>query len=197
MRDDKRLAQRIQQGDRRAFEAFVDTYGAQVHRLVRRYIENATDAEDVTQEIFLDLYRNIGSFRGESALSTWVYRVAVNRCLQHCRRLRPDSVSYDEQTIRAEEDWKADPARAAAQRELCDKVQCALNTLSPLHQDVVILSQLHGLTYQECANVLGVPVGTVKSRLSNAFCRLRENLGSYVNGESHTLCSGAVREKAQ
>src|SRR5947209_16079519 len=89
--DDRRLAQRMQQGDRRAFEEFTDGYGAKVHRLVRRYVDNPTDAEDLTQEIFYDLYRSIGSFRGESALSTWVYRVAVNRCLRHCQRARPDA----------------------------------------------------------------------------------------------------------
>lgn len=197
VRDDKRLANRIQQGDRRAFEEFVDSYGARVHRLVRRYVENPSDAEDVTQEVFVDLYRNIGSFRGESALSTWVYRVAVNRCLRHCQRLRPDSVAYEEQTAQAEEDWQSDPALAATRRELSDKVQGALNLLSPLHQDVVILCQLHGLTYQECASILGIPVGTVKSRLSHAFRRLRESLNSYVCGEGGALPSEAVGERLQ
>ena len=65
MTDDRRLARLIQQGDRRAFEEFVDSYGARVHRLVRRYVDDVTDAEDVTQEIFLDLYRSIGGFRGD------------------------------------------------------------------------------------------------------------------------------------
>ncbi len=195
MRDDIQLAQRIRQGDRRAFAEFVDRFGARVHRLVRRYVENPSDAEDVTQEVFLDLYRNIGSFRGEAHLSTWVYRVAVNRCLRHCKRIRPDSLCYDEQTAKAEEDWHNDPAEAAAKRELSDKVQTALDQLSPLHQDVVILCQLHGLTYQECATVLEIPVGTVKSRLSNAFRRLRESLSGYVCGEVGALRSETVGER--
>jgi RNA polymerase sigma-70 factor (ECF subfamily) len=195
MRDDIRLAERIKLGDRRAFEEFVDRFGARVHRLVRRYVENPSDAEDVTQEVFLTLYRNIGSFRGESNLATWVYRVVVNRCLRHCQRIRPDSVCYDEQTAQAEADWRRDPAESATRRELSDKVQGALDQLSPLHQDVVILCQLHGLTYQECAAVLEVPVGTVKSRLSNAFRRLRESLSGYVCGEVGALRSDTVGER--
>lgn len=186
MQDDKRLAQRIRGGDRRAFEEFVDAYGARVHRLVRRYARSEADAEDVTQEIFVDLYRGIGGFRGESALSTWVYRVAVNHCLKHRGRARPDTVSYDD-ALRGQEDWQADPARCAQKRELSDQVRCALDGLSAPHRDVVILHELHGLTYVECAALLEVPVGTVKSRLSNALRRLRASLGGYVLSEGGAL----------
>jgi RNA polymerase sigma-70 factor (ECF subfamily) len=193
MQDDRRLVRRIQQGDRCAFEEFVDSYGACVHRLVRRYVHNPTDSEDVTQEIFTDLYRSIGKFRGESALGTWVYRVAVNHCLKHCQRARPESVPYEEQSI-PDDDWQANPAQSAVKRELSDQVQVALGKLSPLHSDVVILCELHGLTYQECAKVLEIPVGTVKSRLSNAFRRLRESLSGYIRDDGETLRTGAVGE---
>lgn len=181
--DDKRLAKRIQAGDRRAFEEFVDACGGRVHRLARRYAATEADAEDLTQEIFLDLYRCIGSFRGESQLSTWVYRVAVNHCLKHRARTRPDHLPLDD-SLQADEDRQADPACRAQQRELSDQVRLALDDLSPLHRDVVILHELHGLTYAECAAALDVPVGTVKSRLSNAFRRLRATLGGYVLGEA-------------
>jgi RNA polymerase sigma-70 factor (ECF subfamily) len=191
--NDLLLARRIQQGDRRAFEEFLDSYGARVHRLVRRYVSNESDAEDVTQEIFFDLYRGIGNFRGDAALSTWVYRVAANHCIKHRQRAKPDSLPYEE-TLQAEEDWRADPLRSATKRELSEQVSCALDQLSPLHRDVVILHELHGLTYQECANVLDVPVGTVKSRLSNAFRRLRGVLGSYVLGQSSTLNPETIGE---
>lgn len=187
----------MQQGDRRAFEEFTDSYGARVHRLVRRYVANPTDAEDVTQEIFCDLYRSIGSFRGDAALATWVYRVTVNRCLRHCQRAKPDSLPYDTQQEQAADDWRADPAQSAAKRELSDRVQGALQDLSPQQKDVVVLHELHGLTYQECASVLEVPVGTVKSRLSNAFRRLRVSLGGYVLGEGCALSPDAIKEASQ
>lgn len=178
--DDRRLAERIRTGDRGAFEEFLDAYGGRVHRLARRYARAETDAEDLTQEIFLDLYRCIGSFRGESQLGTWVYRVAVNHCLKHRARVRPESLPLDES--QAGQDWQSDPARCAQKRELSEQVRSALDDLSPLHRDVVILHELHGLTYGECAALLDVPVGTVKSRLSNAFRRLRDSLGGYVLG---------------
>ena len=110
MHRDAELAQRITRGERRAFEEFVDTFGGRVHRLVRRYVPNPTDAEDVTQEIFCDLHRSIGSYRGEAALATWVHRVALNHCWKHKQKNRPDAVSYDEQFMEAaEDDWRMDP----------------------------------------------------------------------------------------
>jgi len=139
------------------------------------------DAEDLTQEIFLELYRGIGAFRGESALSTWVYRVAVNRCLRWVQReRRPDSAELNEET-QAFADWRSDPAHLAANRELGEQVQDALHCLSPGHQDVVVLCEMHGLTYKECAAALDIPVGTVKSRLSNAFRKMRGLLREYVS----------------
>jgi RNA polymerase sigma-70 factor (ECF subfamily) len=185
--DDRRLVRRIQSGERRAFEEFVDSFGPRVHRLVRRYVENPTDAEDLTQEIFIDIFRGIGKFRGESALSTWVYRVAVNHCLRYRQRRRPEVAPCDEEAIEAMEDLRAGPELAAARGELTEQVRAALDGLSPLHRDVVILHELHGLTYQECADVLEVPVGTVKSRLSNAFRRLRSSLAGYVLGDAGSL----------
>ena len=177
--DEKRLAQRISQGDRRSFEEFLDLYGARVHRLVRRYVDNIADAEDLTQEIFCDLYRCIESFRGESALTTWIYRVAVNHCLKYRQRRKPDSVRYEEADIQAS-DWHVDPAKSALKSDLADHVHSALDNLSPVHYDVVVLCELHGLTYQECARALDIPVGTVKSRLFNAIRSLRVSLRSYM-----------------
>ena len=85
MQDDRRLANRIAAGDAGAFTAFVDTYGPRLHRLVRRYAACEADAEDLTQEIFVDLYRSMASFRGDSSLATWAYRVALNHCRNHVR----------------------------------------------------------------------------------------------------------------
>lgn len=179
MQNDKRLAARVARGDRRAFEELVDAYGPRVHRLVRRYVDAPSDAEDVTQEIFLELYRSIGSFRGDSALATWVHRVALNRCLKHQQRRPPTAVPYED-ALRTHPDEATDPAHSATRRELGDRVHAALGCLSPEHRDVVILHEMQELTYQECAQVLQIPVGTVKSRLFNAFRRLRDQLGAYV-----------------
>jgi RNA polymerase sigma-70 factor (ECF subfamily) len=191
---DAELARRITRGERRAFEEFVDTYGARVHRLVRRYVENHADAEDVTQEIFCDLHRSIGGYRGDAALSTWVYRVALNHCWKHRQKHRPDSVPYDDQFMEAaDEDWRMDPAASVAKVELAEQVQAALRELSPSHHDVVILCEIQGMTYQECANALQIPIGTVKSRLFHAFRRLRGLLSGYVRDDA-AFCPKVVGE---
>lgn len=183
MLEDREWMQRIQQGDPRAFAEFLDTYGAGVQRLVRQYVANRTDAEDMLQEIFCDLYRSIGGFEGRSALSTWVYRVAVNHCLKYRQRTRPDTLPYDEVEFETEANWRADPAISAMKCELAERVRCALNSLPPHHYDVVVLCEMLELTYAECAEALDIPLGTVKSRLSYAFRRLRASLGGYVFGE--------------
>lgn len=200
MVSEKRLVRRLQQGDAKAFTELVDAYGGRVHHLVRRYVDNPSDAEDVTQEIFCDLHRCVGSFRGDSSLATWVYRVALNHCLKHCQRQRNGldrSVPLTEQEL-PDTDWRSDPACCAARSELAEQVRDAVERLSPLHSDVVVLCELHGLTYQECADALGIPVGTVKSRLFTAFRRLRGLLSGYVTvGEEDdtvSLPAEAVQE---
>ena len=182
MHSDLRLAREMAAGDRRAFEEFVDTYGARIHRLVKRYLSNASDTDDVTQEIFIDLYRCIPTYRGGSSLMTWVYRIAVNHCLRHCERTRP-TAAFDDEVIGLDDDWRRSLVESAAKGELSDYVHGALGILPQIHRDVVVLHELHGLTYEECAEMLEVPVGTVKSRLSNAFRKLRVSLADYVLGD--------------
>jgi RNA polymerase sigma-70 factor (ECF subfamily) len=186
LHSDHRLANRMKQGDRRAFEEFVDLYGARVHRLVKRYVDNSEDAADVTQEVFIDLYRGIGSFRGESSIMTWVYRIAVNQCLRHCERSSKNGASMSNMSDLSDLSdghWRSNPEQSAAKSELGEQVYAELGRLQPMHRNVVILHELHGLTYNECAKALDVPVGTVKSRLSNAFKKMRTGLQGYVVGE--------------
>jgi RNA polymerase sigma-70 factor (ECF subfamily) len=187
--NDRQLAARIASGDRAAFEEFLDSYGARVHRLARRYALHEADAEDLTQQIFCDLYTGIGGFRGESSLATWVYRVALNHCLRFAERARAAQSRHSDEEHEETPDASSDPARHAARRELRHQVHEALGELSPDHRTVVVLHELHGLTYGECAAILNVPVGTVKSRLSNAFRRLRTHLGGYVLGETASVNS--------
>ena len=180
MRDEKRLIARIGQGDRKAFEELLDAYEARVYRLGLRFTGNVPDAEDITQEIFLAVYRSIGGFQGNSALGTWIYRVAMNHCLDYRRKRKLETLPLDEEISLATQDWRDDPAASADKRELAERVEAAINRLSPAHRDVIVLHELQGLTYQEVAATLNLPVGTVKSRLSNAFKRLRDLLGGYV-----------------
>lgn len=178
--NDRTLVERILSGDKKAFETLLETHETPVYRLALRYAESVADAEDLTQEIFLSIYSSIASFKGRSALSTWVYRVALNHCLEYRRKRRLQTVPIEEKLMLRNDDWQADPEKVVVHHELSRSVEQALNSLSPAHRDVVVLHELQGLTYQEVAATLDVPVGTVKSRLSNAFRKLRDVLGSYV-----------------
>src|SRR5580698_6690627 len=179
--DEQYLVQKIQRGDRESFEQLMDAYETRVYILALRFTGSVPDAEDVTLEIFHGIYKSIGRFRGNSSLGTWIYRIAMNNCLEFRRKRRLDVVPYDEELSLATTNWRHDPVQSASRQELSEKVEAAINSLSPLHRDVIVLHELQGLTYQEVAATLNVPVGTVKSRLSNAFRRLRELLGGYVH----------------
>jgi RNA polymerase sigma-70 factor (ECF subfamily) len=181
---DRELIRRMQQGERSAYAEFIDSYGARVLRLARRYVAAPSDAEDLVQEIFVEIYRSVGAFRGESSLSTYVYSIAVHRCQRHAQSKRIQPLAILESEDERDPDWRNSPEASAVKGELSDRVHIAMGELTGIQRDVVILHELHGLTYQECASVLEIPVGTVKSRLSGAFGRLRKSLHGYVFGEN-------------
>lgn len=172
--DEIRLLRGIQKGDPGAFAKFVDAYGGRVHALCRRYARSEADAEDLTQEVFVGLSQSLGKFRGDSALGTYVYRATMNHCLKHVQRRKPESQPLGD--FDRADDAAPSPEREAERGELKFQVEAALSRLSADHRDAVILHELHGLTYAECAESLSVPVGTVKSRLFHAFKKLREIL---------------------
>ena len=183
---DAQLTQRLKNGEKEAFAALLDRFGPRVQALARRYAYSPADAEDLTQEIFLDLFKSVASFRGEAQLSTWIYRVAINHCLRHREKqtrelAHRDPLPADEIEL-SSHDSSGDPQRRAARGELGEKVHCALGDLSDLHREIIVLHELHELSYAQCAEILQIPLGTVKSRLSNAFSHLRRALGPYVLG---------------
>jgi RNA polymerase sigma-70 factor (ECF subfamily) len=187
MDNDAKLAKRLQSGEKRAFEELLDRYGPRVQNLARRYAASSADAEDLTQEIFLSIFKSIGTFRGESALVTWVTRLALNHCLRWKQTNdreagRGGGTSSDELEIPCP-DPQGDPIQRQGKTELSGQVHQALGQLSEMHREIVTLHELHGLTYAQCAEVLQIPVGTVKSRLSNAFVQLRKTLRPYVLNE--------------
>ena len=177
--EDARWLTGLRRGDAAAYGWLLDTFGGRVHALARRHTRGEADAEDLTQEIFVALHASLPKFRGEAALSTFIYRVAMNHCLKHRARQRPESVPYDDLPLASPAHQT--PEHAAARGELASTIEAALATLSTDHREVVVLHELHGLTYAECATALGVPIGTVKSRLFNAFKRLRGQLEGYVH----------------
>ncbi len=182
VQSDRHTAQQIAAGNRDAFAAFVDTHGPRLLRLARRFADCEADAEDLTQEIFVALYRGMAGFRGDCTLSTWAYQIALNHCRKHLARRPVPTLALDDSRDVPEAAFHG-PAHRAAVGELSSQVHLALDALTPEHREVVILHELHELTYAECAAVLNVPLGTVKSRLSYAFRRLRGSLTAYVHSD--------------
>lgn len=177
---ERKLLSDLRLGRREALEEFLDLYEDGVYSLCCRMV-GKQDAEDAAQDALVEICRSVAAFRGESTLSTWVYRVAMNVCLQHRRRRGAETVSLEENDSEPQSDPGDDPSEVAMRHQTKADVDRAVQTLPEKYRDVVVLHEMHGLTYVECAAALGCPVGTVKSRLSEAFRKLRELLWDYAS----------------
>ena len=159
-----------QRGEREAFDQLVILYQRKIYRLCFRYVNNHEDANDLTQETFLKAWRAIGRFRGRSAFSTWLYRIAVNACLNFRAVKRPPTQELPE-TL-------ADPSMGAAQRVEKDsegwRVRQAVSRLPEKQRATLILKIYHELTHREVAQILGSTVGTVKANLFHALANLKK-----------------------
>ncbi len=156
-------------GEREAFDRLVLRYQRDVYRLCYRYVNSHEDANDLAQEAFLKAWRAIGRFRGDSSFSTWLYRIAVNACLNFRARKRPLTQELPE-TL-------ADPVPGAAARVEKDdearRVRAAVSRLPERQRATLILKLYHELTHEEVAEILGSSVGTVKANLFHALGNLR------------------------
>lgn len=171
-----------QQGDMEAFETLILQHEKIVYNIAFRMMEGSEDVKDIAQEVFLKVYRNLGKFDGKSAFSTWIYRIAVNTCIDEIRKRKgKQTYSLDAELEEEEGKYKkqfADeghtPEESLMQKELQSEVLAALETLSPEHKTVVVLRDIRGFTYEEIAEMTDMPLGTVKSRISRARIQLKE-----------------------
>src|SRR5258708_7775431 len=154
-------------------EALYHRYKRRVFALAVRIV-GAMDAEEVTQEAFIRIFRGLGKFRGDSALGTWIYRLAVNAALSHRARRRPDAPEASNQT--EAEALVAESGPQSADAVLRARLQKALWRLPVGYRTVIVLHDVEGLEHEEVASVLGCHVGTSKSQLHKARARLREIL---------------------
>jgi RNA polymerase sigma-70 factor (ECF subfamily) len=175
---DVELVERHRHGDAEAFAEVYRTYEETVYNLALRMAGDPFDAADLTQEVFLRVFRHLAKFRGGSSLKTWVFRVALNHCRSRLGR-RPAARSLDDAEEPAAREL-ADPGRSpedlALARDAGRRVEAALARLPLVFREAVVLRDLEGLSYEEMAAVLGVRVGTVRSRLARGRERLRHEL---------------------
>ena len=169
------LVASIQAGDVDAFEALYRQYSAKIYTLASRMAGSAEDGEDLLQEIFLQAYRKLGSFKGDSALGTWLYRLALNHCLDfvRSRRARMDKATS---TI-DDEGWS--PSLAAPRDSPAERIDLerAMQQLPEGCREVFVLHDVEGFDHKEVANLLGIAEGTSKSQVFKARLKLRGFLG--------------------
>ena len=175
--EDARLVARFQRGDDEAFDELVERHRRRIYSLVCR-LATPAEADDLAQEVFIAAYKTLPNFRGDAAFSTWLYRIAVHVCSHHLRKRRLDTTDLDEQ--QADWDRGHDPERSAISSELQERVRDAIEQLPYKLRLVVVLRDLQGLSYEEIAQVVGCPIGTVRSRLHYATQRLETVLRPYV-----------------
>lgn len=172
--DENALIEQAQQGDRNAFGELVSRYYPGVVRVVYRLCGDTGLAEDMAQEAFLRGWVNLSSFRPHTSLRNWLYRIAVNATLDVLRR-KPEE-QLDDEAAQMYPDQAASPEATLIEKERVALLQKAMRSLPEAAKSVLVLREYGGLSYQEIASVLDVPVGTVMSRLNYARNRLRELL---------------------
>ncbi|ASJ97632.1 MULTISPECIES: RNA polymerase sigma factor RpoE [Shewanella] len=172
---DQQLVERVQQGDKNAFNLLVQKYQSKVINLIARYVRNQADVADVAQEAFIKAYRALPNFRGESAFYTWLYRIAVNTAKNHLvaqgRRAPANDVDAEEAEYYDGSDALkefASPERLMLSDEIQKVVFDTLDTLPEELKMAISLRELDGMSYEEIANVMECPVGTVRSRIFRA-----------------------------
>ncbi|HEY6252937.1 MAG TPA: sigma-70 family RNA polymerase sigma factor [Candidatus Angelobacter sp.] len=185
------LVQAAKKGDLEAFSQLVKRYDRNIFRIAQHITHNEEDAQDVVQEAFLKAYQNLEQFQGNSKFYTWLVRIAVNEALMKLRRRRTDrtvsideDVETDEGTMPREvADWSPNPEQLYGQSELGDILKKTIQGLPPGFRTVFVLRDVEGLSTEETAEMLGLSVPAVKSRLLRARLQLRDRLSKYFKSK--------------
>ena len=199
---DHDLVKRVQAGDSKAFRTLFDKYHRRAFAVSMGVVKNQDDALDAVQEAFVKVHKNIHKFQGSSSFYTWLYRIVMNVSIDHVRRTsRRKNLDFDERALHEQSDVAGDgallpsvsnsnPGRAALRRELGGAIEAALGELPEHHRAVIVLREVEGMSYEEMAEVLEVPKGTIMSTyfMPERRCRQRLHLtfpGRNIPRDSH------------
>jgi RNA polymerase sigma-70 factor (ECF subfamily) len=188
--EDARILRGLRAGIEEAYEELISRYQQPVYSIVYRLLGNSSDACDVVQEVFLKVFRNVGAFRGQSSLRTWIYRIAVNEAhnhrrwfSRHCRREVAIENEDTEHTHSLE--FAPDPGRSPFDQALDGEtrvlIEQALGEINPVFRSAVVLRDMENLGYEEIAEILQVSLGTVKSRILRGREALRKQLSQRLD----------------
>lgn len=181
---EKELIKEAKLGNMGAFESLIIRYESKVYNIAYKMFNNEEDAKDVSQEIFIKLYRNLIKFNEQSKFSTWLYRVAVNTCLDEIRKRKKDKENltsnvYETEDGEIEREIPSTynmPEAELIKNDRIEKLRYALTLIKEDHRSVIVLKDLEGYSYNEIADTLNITIGTVKSRISRARESLKETL---------------------
>ena len=191
--EDRLLIARLQARDETAVHELADRYGSRIYQLALRQMKNREDAEEVTQDVLVKVYRKIGAFRGDSALSSWIYRITFNTAMSRLRNSRLTRAAEqhdqardgddDRQRARREPaDWSNMPDEALLRAQLRQAVVTAIQELPEIYRAPVVLRDIEGLTTEEASTRLRVKDQTLKSRLHRGRLMLRTRLQDFTTG---------------
>jgi RNA polymerase sigma-70 factor (ECF subfamily) len=187
---DQQLVERAQRGDKRAFDLLVSKYQRKLARLLSRFIRDSTEVEDVTQEAFIKAYRALPTFRGDSAFYTWLYRIGINTAKNYLvalGRRAPTTTNIDSEEAEGFEDGDQlrdlnTPEDELASKQVAETVNQTLGELPEELKTAITLREIEGLSYEDIANIMNCPIGTVRSRIFRAreaiAAKLRPLLGT-------------------
>lgn len=200
---DGKLVERARHGDREAYRVLVERYQRRVFHLAYSLVRNREDAADISQEAFVKVYLRLDTFKGDSNFATWLFRIASNLAIDLIRRRGTNApVEFEEgaaATVEGRElhgsgiaaQLEANPQRQTLRRELGEKLEEALSRLPEKHRAILLLREVEGLSYEEIAEALEIPAGTVMSRLFHARAKMQKLLSDYVVEEER---KGGVNE---
>lgn len=186
---DREVVLRVQKGDSDAFATLIERHNERIFNMICRLV-GQQDAVDLTQDIFLKAFKSIGSFKNASSFSTWLYRITLNTVTSHRRRMAHGTFSHFESPAadtgelrRGVEPASTDPTpqEVLVRREEIEAVQNAIGELEEIDREIIVLRDIEEISYVQIAEVLGIPIGTVKSRLYRARMALRERLKALIN----------------
>lgn len=181
---DQQLVERVQRGEKHAYDLLVTKYQRKLGRLISRFVRDPGDAQDVTQDAFIKAYRALPGFRGESAFYTWLYRIGINTAKNHLmlnKRRPPTSTYFDAEESESFEEASllqevSTPENELMSKQVVNVVQASLLQLPEDLRSALTLREIEGLSYEEIAAVMSCPVGTVRSRIFRAREAVAENL---------------------
>ena len=181
---DQQLVERAQRGDKHAFELLVSKYQRKLARLLSRFIRDATEVEDVTQEAFIKAYRALPTFRGDSAFYTWLYRIGINTAKNYLvamGRRAPTTTDIEAEDAEGFEDGDQlrdlnTPENQMMSKQVAETVNQTLQELPEELRTAITLREIEGLSYEDIANIMNCPIGTVRSRIFRAREAIAEQL---------------------